>query len=52
MLIIIIKCSDIKTAQHDQAYKLECIHQDEYTLLKIHSEAESLRGLRILFFNL
>lgn len=32
MLIISVNSSDVKIARHDQAYELECIHQDGFSL--------------------
>lgn len=51
MLIISIKCSDIKTAQHDQAYKPECIHQDGFSLKALQWSWE-FTGFKDSFFQL
>lgn len=36
MLISSIKCSNIKIAQHDQAWDLEYIHQGGFSLKGLH----------------
>lgn len=46
MLIISIKCSNIKIAQRDQAYELERIYQDGFSL-----KGFSLTGFKDSFFS-